>query len=117
MTRNAYAPLFRPPWAPSRAQQLVAFRAEQRRRESRPSAKERGYDDDWRALRKLHLAEEPNCRMCARLGKETAARMVDHIEPVSDAPHRRLDPSNLQSLCWPHHNSKTQKDQRQSRPR
>ncbi len=48
--------------------------------------------------------------MCAQQGRETLPEMVDHIVPVRVAPERRLDPTNLQSLCWPHHNSKTQKE-------
>jgi hypothetical protein len=36
---------------------------------------------------------------CAR-----PARHVDHVVPVAKAPQRRLDPTNLQSLCHAHHN-------------
>jgi 5-methylcytosine-specific restriction endonuclease McrA len=110
MSRNARVPVFRPTWAPSREQKLAAFRQEQGRYNPQPPAKLRGYDDDWRALRNAHLLAEPFCRRCAQLGKETRAAMVDHIEPVRLAPHRRLDPTNLQSLCWPHHASKTQRE-------
>ena len=108
--RNARAPLFRAPWLPSRAEQLRAFKEEQRRYHPEPPAAARGYDADWRALRNAHLAEHPFCRACLGEGRERRAAMVDHIESIKVAPERRLDPSNLQSLCWPHHNSKTQKD-------
>ena len=115
MTRNARAPVFRPPWAPSRAQQLAAFRAEQERHHPRPAGRWRADDPEWRALRAAHLAEEPMCRMCARIGVDRPAQMVDHIEAVREAPERRLDPTNLQSLCWPHHNSKTQRERHAAR--
>ncbi|HEV7283907.1 MAG TPA: HNH endonuclease signature motif containing protein, partial [Kaistia sp.] len=64
----------------------------------RPSAGQRGYDADWRKLRALHLAGHPHCVRCGAI-----ASVVDHIISVRIAPHRRLDPSNLQSLCISHH--------------
>jgi 5-methylcytosine-specific restriction endonuclease McrA len=114
MTRNAYPPTFRAPWLPSRAERLAAFRVEQERYNPRPVNRWRANDPEWRTLRALHLRGEPMCRRCAQLGRETAAAMVDHIQPVSIAPERRLDPTNLQSLCWPHHNEKTQRERRRA---
>jgi 5-methylcytosine-specific restriction protein A len=108
--KNARPPIFRAPWLPSRAQQLAAFRDEQRRFNPQAPAAARGYDADWRTLRAAHLAEHPFCRACAARGIERRAHMVDHIEPIRQAPERRLDPSNLQSLCWRHHASKTQRE-------
>ncbi len=67
----------------------------------------RGYGADWRAVRAAHLAEEPNCRACAMDGRVRRAAMVDHIESIAKRPDLRLEPSNLQSLCWPCHNGKT----------
>ncbi len=55
-----------------------------------------------------HLAAEPLCRRCQQEGRVAEADEVDHIVPVKLAPHLRLDPSNLQSLCKPHHSRKTQ---------
>jgi 5-methylcytosine-specific restriction protein A len=82
-------------------------------RHPQASAAACGYDRDWRELRDAHLAEEPLCRDCRRRGIERQAQMVDHIQSIRQAPERRLDPSNLQSLCWPCHNRKTVKlDQR-----
>ena len=52
----------------------------------------------WRALRKQHLRRQPRCVVCGR-----AAEHVDHIANIKGAPHRRLDPFNLQSLCHAHH--------------
>ena len=110
MTRNARAPVFHAPWKPSRAAQLQAFRQEQRLYRPEAPAAARGYDMDWRKLRAEHLAREPFCRGCLAEGVERMAVMVDHRVSIKDAPERRLDPSNLQSLCWKHHNSKTQKE-------
>ena len=105
--RNARAPLFRAPWAPTKQQRLAAFREEQERYRPRPSTTARGYDPDWRTLREAILAAEPNCRDCARRGIERPAQMVDHIETIRSAPERRLDPTNCQPLCWPCHRRKT----------
>jgi 5-methylcytosine-specific restriction enzyme A len=112
VTRNAYPPTFRAPWLPSREQKLAAFRLEQERYNLRLPASQRGYGVDWRALRKQHMAGEPYCRACLLSGNEVRAVMVDHIRTIRDAPERRLDPSNLQSLCWYHHNIKTQRERR-----
>jgi 5-methylcytosine-specific restriction enzyme A len=110
--RNARAPLFRAPGTMSREERLAAWRTRYRREHPEPSARARGYDGEWERLRAEHLAEEPYCRRCAARGIERLAQTVDHIETIREAPERRLDPSNLQSLCWPCHNSKTQKNSR-----
>lgn len=57
----------------------------------------------WRAIRMEQLSHEPLCRMCTEQGKVTPATDVDHID--GDSHNNR--PSNLQSLCRPHHSSKT----------
>ena len=36
-----------------------------------------------------------------------ARDMVDHIQSIRDRPDLRLDPANLQALCWPCRNAKT----------
>jgi hypothetical protein len=107
--KNARAPLFRPPWAPNPAERLVAWRSEQLPRDPnrKLSARARGYDRDWDRLRAAILAEEPMCRECARRGIERAAQTLDHVVPIRDAPELRLDPTNLQPLCWPCHRRKT----------
>lgn len=76
----------------------------------RGSAYSRGYDRKWRKLRNRHLAEHPLCRICEAENRVTAATEVDHIEPISRSPERRLDPTNLQSLCHPHHVAKTARE-------
>ena len=65
------------------------------------------YDGVWRRLRRQHLAREPLCRHCLAKGRLTEAQHVDHVTPVKDAPDRRLDASNLQSLCRSCHSKKT----------
>ena len=70
---------------------------------------ERGYDQAWKRVRADHLRLEPLCRHCRREKppRLTPAREVDHIVDIIDAPHLRLEHSNLQSLCKPHHSRKT----------
>ncbi|WP_372475018.1 HNH endonuclease [Gordonia tangerina] len=57
----------------------------------------------WRALRTRQLADHPICQTpgCTALATE-----VDHR--VNVAAGGTDDPSNLQSLCAPHHRAKTQ---------
>jgi 5-methylcytosine-specific restriction enzyme A len=48
------------------------------------------------------------CRRCAtERGIVRQAKVVDHIESIKQHPELRLVESNLQSLCWPCHNAKT----------
>lgn len=80
----------------------------------RPSARKRGYDRAWEALRARHLAAHPRCEWprCAEM-----AKVVDHRRPVREFPHLRLDPRNLMSLCVKHHSSDKQRLERRNRPR
>jgi 5-methylcytosine-specific restriction endonuclease McrA len=80
----------------------------------RPNASQRGYGSDWRQLRAEHLAAHPWCVMCILAGQMVRATDVDHITPIALAPHRRLDPSNLQSLCHHHHSSAKQSQDRRA---
>lgn len=48
---------------------------------------------------------------CTVEGCGRAATDVDHIESIAQAPHRRLDRSNLRSFCHPHHSQRTARDQ------
>ena len=75
----------------------------------RPSAGQRGYESDWRRLRAQHLAAHPYCARCGAV-----ATVVDHNIPIRVAPHRRLDPTNLQSLCTHHHSGAKQSEERRS---
>lgn len=60
----------------------------------------------WRRTRKLFLAGHPLCAECAKRGKVTAARVVDHIKPINEGG-ARYDFMNLQGLCDSCHNKKS----------
>lgn len=75
----------------------------------RPSAAARGYDADWTALRAKHLAAHPRCVRCG-----APATDADHVTPIRVAPERRLDPTNLQSLCKEHHSGAKQREERRA---
>lgn len=75
--------------------------------DTRPSAPSRGYDGTWAKLRRMYIDRHP---MCEWRGCTQAGDIVDHIQPISTAPHRRLDPTNLQTLCHSHHGVKTARD-------
>ncbi len=79
-------------------------RAQDRQRGSR---EERGYDWAWRKLRLWHLKQHPLCADCEACGRVEPAVDVDHQVPIAVDPSRRLDPSNLSSLCRRCHNRKT----------
>jgi hypothetical protein len=66
----------------------------------RGSSAARGYDRDWQRLRAEQLTEFPIC-FAPRCGQP--ATCVDHIEPVTKNPARRLDKTNLRSCCGLHH--------------
>jgi 5-methylcytosine-specific restriction protein A len=72
----------------------------------------RGYSSDWRIVR-VHALRRDNylCVACLRDGIATLALDVDHITPITTAPDRRLDLTNLQSLCRPCHVTKTRREQ------
>ena len=76
----------------------------------RPSRQARGYDAAWVKLRADFLAVYPSCKRCG--GK---ADLVDHIKTIREAPHRRLDPTNLQALCTSCHSGwKQARDKRKA---
>lgn len=60
----------------------------------RPSRQARGYDAEWDRARAEWLRAYPSCTRCG-----AKASLVDHIVPIKQAPHRRLDRTNFQSLC------------------
>lgn len=76
----------------------------------RPTARARGYGDEWRKLRASILRKEPLCRACREAGVKPIpiASDVDHIIP-RDAGGSD-DPSNLQPLCKPCHSAKTARE-------
>jgi 5-methylcytosine-specific restriction protein A len=77
--------------------------------EIRGNAHARGYDARWRRLRDWFIQQNPLCVICERLGKTMQAECVDHIKAHKGNEELRLDPENLQSLCWSCHSKKTVK--------
>ena len=54
------------------------------------------------------VAQEPLCVECLASGlADRATAEVDHIIPISEAPHLRLTRENLQGLCSVCHGRKT----------
>ncbi len=80
-----------------------------RKNDKRAPAWQRGYDEDWRKLRNWYICQHP---MCCVPGCDRPADEIDHIVPIEKAPERRLDATNLQSLCKSHHVLKTWEDKR-----
>ena len=65
-----------------------------------PSATAHTYGALHCRMRRLVLAEEPNCRSCGAPSQE-----LDHIRPISSGGETERD--NLQALCRPCHLSKS----------
>ena len=103
-------PRQRQPWEPSPEERRRRAKADLDKRRGGGAA--RGYDAAWQRLRLAFLAVNPLCRMCQAKGQVTAASVVDHVVPIRLAPERRLDWSNLQSLCKPHHDRDKQREDR-----
>jgi 5-methylcytosine-specific restriction enzyme A len=66
-------------------------------------------DAPWRRLRQAWLNAHPLCVACEAEGRVTVAQVVDHLVAVVDDPSRRLDWSNLRSLCKSCHDRHTAK--------
>lgn len=75
---------------------------------ARPKATERGYDADWRAVRRQYLRAHPRC---SHPDCQQSATEVDHIQSVAARPDLRLSWSNLRGYCKPHHSARTARDQ------
>jgi 5-methylcytosine-specific restriction protein A len=63
------------------------------------TTKERGYGHDWKQLSQRKRKLDPLCEECQRHGIVTPAEHVHHIVPIAEAPHLRLEWSNLMSVC------------------
>lgn len=94
-------PSFRRSSAPKREEQP----RDRKRERFRGSRQSRGYDREWELLAaEYRRAVKGQCEECRRRGFLTLADVVDHMVPVTDAPDRRLDWSNLDAQCHQHHN-------------
>ena len=80
-------------------------------RTARKTTKERGYGNDWRKLSEAYRASQPLCEDCLGRDKVKPCTEVHHIEPISKAPHLRLEPSNLVVLCKECHEQRHQDPQ------
>jgi 5-methylcytosine-specific restriction endonuclease McrA len=58
------------------------------------------YDHHYRRVREFVL--ERDGHRCYKPGCTTRATTADHIVPVSEAPHLRLDPDNMRASCLEH---------------
>ena len=63
----------------------------------------------WDRLRAAQLAKEPWCADCLKEDIYTPSTDVDHLEPHLGDPVKFFT-GKLQSLCKPHHSSKTLKE-------
>ncbi|WP_072071426.1 HNH endonuclease [Raoultella ornithinolytica] len=70
------------------------------------SRHERGYGSQW-DIRRSRILKHDNhlCQNCLRNGRAVTATTVDHIK--AKAHGGTDDDSNLESLCWPCHRTKT----------
>lgn len=57
------------------------------------------YDNPWRVLSERVRALRPLCEDCWEQERSEPSTEVHHIVPIEEAPHRRLDITNLISLC------------------
>lgn len=101
-----------------RVQQLVRsrFGGESRRfaDPNRGSRHERGYGTAWDKLRLVILARDCGlCQPCAQLGRVTAGNIVDHKVPKAQGGTD--NEANLQTICGPCHQAKTQAEARLGR--
>lgn len=80
-------------------------------RKHRLTTRERGYDYAWQKFTKRIKAERPTCEDQAinHPGQVRASEEIHHIAKVKDAPHLRLEPSNVLALCGQCHDMRTAK--------
>lgn len=74
---------------------------------SRGSAHARGYDAKWAAFAQWWKRLHPLCAWCQERGVVMQGNQVDHIVPLVDAPQRKYDHDNVQTLCRVDHTRKT----------
>lgn len=91
---------------------------------SKESRQSRGYGAAWDRLRKRIMERDCGlCQPCRKNGLATIATAVDHIISKAKAATMRwaqvrIDAeSNLQAICKPCHDAKTQEEQGKAAPR
>ena len=70
------------------------------------------YTYAWQKASKAFLRANPLCVMCERLGRTTAATVVDHKTPHRGDARLFWDRTNWQSLCGPCHDSAKQAEEK-----
>ncbi|MEY9979035.1 HNH endonuclease [Lysinibacillus sp. RC79] len=65
----------------------------------------------WQNLSFRYRLSHPICEECIQLGLAVKADVTDHIVEIKDDWTRRLDETNLRSLCHHHHAIKTKQEQ------
>ncbi len=81
---------------------------------ARKSKDERGYGYQWKKLRKLILERDTFlCVPCSNAGRLTKATEVDHI--LNKESGGDDNPANLQSICYPCHIKKTNRESQEAR--
>lgn len=84
--------------------------------ERRGTRHERGYGSDWDKARKRILSRDKGlCQVCLSNKKYRPARQVDHKVPKFEGGTD--DDDNLQSICKPCHDIKTQAEAQRARQR
>lgn len=85
---------------------------------SKESRQSRGYGAAWDRIRKVVMARDFGlCQPCRRRGLVTIATAVDHIISKAKAKTLRWSQartdaeSNLQAICQPCHDAKTEEEQ------
>lgn len=71
----------------------------------------------WKNLSYLYRLNNPCCEKCLKAGMIRKADVVDHIIEIRDDYDRRLDETNLMSLCHSCHNKKTAIEKRKRNSR
>jgi 5-methylcytosine-specific restriction endonuclease McrA len=79
---------------------------------TRPSARARGYNSEWRKARLAYLITHPYCCQCREAGFDRTATVVDHVTPHKGNDRLFWDRTNWQPLCQHHHNSTKQRQER-----
>ncbi|WP_227002045.1 HNH endonuclease signature motif containing protein [Pediococcus damnosus] len=65
----------------------------------------------WKKLSYQYKLANPMCEACLKRGIIRQADIADHVVPIKQDWTKRLDYSNLESLCQYCHNDKTESEQ------
>lgn len=71
----------------------------------------------WQNLSFQYRLTHPICEECLKLGLAVKADVVDHVIEIKDNWSKRLDESNLSSLCHHHHAIKTKRERMKRSPK